>query len=542
MVVDIKVGNTSGSYTIDTQTWSAVLPVEEGIYFFKNVKYNNKYIQINNIDNMYEDTIIELHNFHGYYNQRWDVIHVWNGYYKIISTYSEKALEAPTGPNNDIVWQRTYEGYDTQKWKFIEQSDGTYKISPKSNLNYFMAAGNISSSADQDVEIRIAQSDDGDKWDICLVDDWSPIEEGVYFMKSEEEKTIQRESGFPCLTTAVADQSNVTLGIWNNEKITESENERDRWTFTYVGDGYFHITSYDTNKYLTVTSNQQLKLKDIEEGDSSLWKPVLVEDGVRIKLICKSRPELVLGVGPSINDNAQLRQLQYEFDDDHSDEWSLIKIQRINYGIPIGQQMTNWCWIANAKMFAQNYCDDEIILSLASACDAFGAAIGESGDEDEIVEMIQIFLNSYQEQDPDFDASQFSPTVVRGTYDEDMLINILEAGDVICVGRITTPAQNYQINREEGAVNGHFYTITGYVYINGINYFVALNSLSPLSISSDSDPNTLQVSEIDSNINYFRGSVKLFSHSKLMDGTCALANEDEDGYHWSATIICNRWV
>ena len=56
MVVDIKVGNGSVSYTIDTQTWSAVLPVEEGIYFFKNVRDSNKYIQINNIDNMDGDT------------------------------------------------------------------------------------------------------------------------------------------------------------------------------------------------------------------------------------------------------------------------------------------------------------------------------------------------------------------------------------------------------------------------------------------------------------------------------------------------------
>ena len=147
------------------QTWGAVLPVEEGIYFFKNVRDSNKYIQINNIDNMDGDTIIELHNFHGYYEQRWEIIHVWNRYYKIISTYSDKALTAPTGANNDVVTQSSYTGELTQRWRFIEQSDGTYKISPESNSNFFMAAGNTSLFADQDLEIRTAQSDGGDKWE-----------------------------------------------------------------------------------------------------------------------------------------------------------------------------------------------------------------------------------------------------------------------------------------------------------------------------------------------------------------------------------------
>ncbi len=113
-----------------------------------------------------EREIIELHNFHGYYEQRWNVEHVWNGYYKIISTYSDKALTAPTGANNDVVTQTTYTENVTQRWRFIEQSDGTYKISPESNSNYFMAAGDISSTADQDLEIRTAQSDGGDRWEV----------------------------------------------------------------------------------------------------------------------------------------------------------------------------------------------------------------------------------------------------------------------------------------------------------------------------------------------------------------------------------------
>ena len=264
-----------------------------------------------------------------------------------------------------------------------------------------------------------------------------------------------------------------------------------------------------------------------------------------MKLVCKSTPELVLGAEPSFNDKVCLKQLSYTSDDEHSDEWSLIKVERINYSEPIGQEVANWCWIANAKMFAQNYCNGEISMSLGSACDEFGAAVGASGDEDEIAEMIPIFLDSYQEQNPDFNASQFYPTAVRVSYDVDVLISILEAGDVIVVGRVTIPTQSYQINNvEQTLANGHFYTITGYVSINGIIYFIALNSSSPLSNESNSNQNTLQVAQqvaqAGSNADYSQGSVELFSHSKLVDGTCALANEAEDNYYWAATIICNE--
>lgn len=329
---------------------------------------------------------------------------------------------------------------------------------------------------------------------------------------------------------------------WSNDKITEPENESYMWTFTHISDGYFTITSYDTNKYLTVAQfvDEVVELTDTQEGERSLWKPVLAEDGVRMKLVCKNTPNLVLGAGPSSNTVIELEQLSYTSDNEHSDEWSLIKVKKINCSDPIGQEVTNWCWIANAKMFAQNYCNGEISMSLDSACDEFGATIGESGNEEEIAEMIKIFLDSYQEQNTDFNASQFYPTVVRGTYDEDILINILEAGDVIVVGLVTKPIQSYQINNvEQTLANGHFYTITGYVSINGIIYFVALNSSSPLQNISNSNQNILQETQSGSNIDYSKGSVELFSHSKLVDGACALANEAENNYYWAATIICN---
>ena len=136
-----------------------------GVWLFNNVKYDKKYIHINNNNSMTDEgEIIELHEYNKYWSLRWYIISVGNGYYKIESVYSDKVLTAPTGYNNDIVTQTTYTGANTQQWRFIQQSDGTYKISPKSNSNYFLAAGAEYTYADQDLEIQTAQNDSRDKW------------------------------------------------------------------------------------------------------------------------------------------------------------------------------------------------------------------------------------------------------------------------------------------------------------------------------------------------------------------------------------------
>ena len=147
------------------QDFKITLPIDEGVYFINNVEYPNKYVQINNNNSMLDSgEIIELHKFYSYYYQKWEVEHVLDGYYKIISQYSGLELTAPTGYNNDVVTQTAPSSTNTHLWKFIKLSDGTYRISPKSNANCFMMAGDESSAADQDLEIRDLQSDSSDEW------------------------------------------------------------------------------------------------------------------------------------------------------------------------------------------------------------------------------------------------------------------------------------------------------------------------------------------------------------------------------------------
>lgn len=148
-------------------TFNIYLLLDEGTHFFQNVQLG-KYMQVNNNDKPNYSTngaIMELWDFDGKDYQKMNLTHVIDGYYKICPEASGLALTAPSSVNSAIT-QTTYTGADSQLWKIT--SNGTdYTLSPKSNLSYYMAAGNgFIFGNDRNVEMRAAQSDNKDRWKI----------------------------------------------------------------------------------------------------------------------------------------------------------------------------------------------------------------------------------------------------------------------------------------------------------------------------------------------------------------------------------------
>lgn len=208
--------STASSILVKNETWNIALPIDEGVYFLNNVEYPNKYVQINNNNSMLDSgEIIELHKFYSYYYQKWEVEHVLDGYYKIISQYSGLELTAPTGYNNDVVTQTTPSSANTHLWKFIKQSDGTYRISPKSNSNYFMAAGAESSAADQDLEIRTTQSDNSDEWYLhkCSEYVFVTLNTIMYYAPNTPHTASQLQQKFEAATAKFISEYNIRFNL-----------------------------------------------------------------------------------------------------------------------------------------------------------------------------------------------------------------------------------------------------------------------------------------------------------------------------------------
>ena len=122
--------------TLDTHTLNITvhLPVENGIYFFKNAGTGD-FMQIDDADssNNYATAgaIIELHDIDGGNHQRWQLTHMYSGYYTIKSVQSNKYVSVQDGDENSadkILVQEASLGPETSRkfWKITKTSRGTY--------------------------------------------------------------------------------------------------------------------------------------------------------------------------------------------------------------------------------------------------------------------------------------------------------------------------------------------------------------------------------------------------------------------------------
>ena len=349
--------------------------------------------------------------------------------------------------------------------------------------------------------------------------------EGEYYFRNEElsEYLTKAEHTNGCIFSPLSDKDSL---IWNLE---------------HHHDGYFSLKLQSYNRYLYIspTSATYFELSlQLEEG--CYWKAISTNNGENIKLVSKNFPDLCF----TLQENGLSPQLSsYTDNDNYNDEWALIKIEKINLISPISQEKLNYCWIANAKMFAQNYCTEEIGLSLDQAYEKFQEInnqnnrsstetdepnnnsednSSDSGSESGLADMVKIFLNAYKEDNETaehpIDVSQYYPIAYNNQMlSQEVLIDLLNNGDVACIGRGLIPTQ--RDTDSTNAAVGHFYTVTGYLSMNDTIYFWVLNS-GPYNVTPG-------------------GSIELMSYNKLVYGRNALENETEDGYFWDATVICN---
>lgn len=150
------------------QDFKITLPIDEGTYFFNNVKYDDKYMQIDDdVSPSANGAIMELWDFDADDDQRWELDHISDGKYKILSVESGKALTAPSSVNGSVT-QKTYTGATNQLWYITANTNGSYTLT---NSTYYLAAGDgIFTSDGRNVEGRAEQSDAKDEWNLYRQD------------------------------------------------------------------------------------------------------------------------------------------------------------------------------------------------------------------------------------------------------------------------------------------------------------------------------------------------------------------------------------
>ncbi len=159
----------SGAKPVYVITYTTpTLPVAVGTYCINNVEYE-RYMQIDdNSSTSTNGAKMELWEFDGAADQKWNIVYLHNGFYKIVSTASGKALTS--GGVNYQVTQTNYVGNESQMWQITSAGNGQYKISPKSDVSYYLSAGDGTITSDgRNVKVRAARSDNKDEWNmLCL--------------------------------------------------------------------------------------------------------------------------------------------------------------------------------------------------------------------------------------------------------------------------------------------------------------------------------------------------------------------------------------
>ena len=155
------------------QDFKITLPIDEGTYFFNNVKYDDKYMQIDDdVSPSANGAIMELWDFDADDDQKWELDHISDGKYKILSVESGKALTAPSSVNGSVT-QKTYTGATNQLWYITANTNGSYTLT---NSTYYLAAGDgIFTSDGRNVEGRYEQSDAKDEWKLHLCNQYAYV-------------------------------------------------------------------------------------------------------------------------------------------------------------------------------------------------------------------------------------------------------------------------------------------------------------------------------------------------------------------------------
>lgn len=229
--VTSKIYNASqSSYYSFTHTFTLTLPIEEGIYFFKN-KEVGKYMQIDDNDDPDYDTSgshMELWDFDGGDYQKWELIHLGDGYYKILSVKSGMALCVPSGSTNEdevALIQQPYSNLSRKKWKITKSSSGAYILRPKSSEGYStdwcMCAGDqflwITDGLNVEQQAYVNNSSYEDEWIICdfdtslllAIDDSDGSSRHSYF--SSTKSNLQTEKNGTISITSTARYSSASV-------------------------------------------------------------------------------------------------------------------------------------------------------------------------------------------------------------------------------------------------------------------------------------------------------------------------------------------
>ncbi len=256
--VQVYAGNGSNAQKFKLKKYEAPKQtIEDGVYTIASNANSNYVLDIAQASKE-NCANVRLWENGNYANQRFSVNYIGDGYYKIVSENSKKVLDvnAAGKANGTNVQQYDYNYSSAQQWEIRDAGDGSYYIVSRCNgLFLDVASGQIKNGTN--IQVYAGNGTNAQKFKFKKYEEPKQIiENGTYTIASKLKSNY-------ILDVANSSRENcANIQLWQNSGV-----ENQRFSITYVGDGYYKITSVYSKKVLDVKGGGKESGTNVQQYD-----------------------------------------------------------------------------------------------------------------------------------------------------------------------------------------------------------------------------------------------------------------------------------
>ena len=294
---------------------------------------------------------------------------------------------------------------------------------------------------------------------ICV----APLKEGNYFFQSGV--PLSTPNMFMQIDDLYAPDYNTNMASLELRSLNGEEHQE--WILTRVYNDYYSVISAKSGKAVAVRSTYVdsgmgvLAQETYNSLDRQLWKFEETTNGtyvVRPKSAESYSTDWCMSTTLSTSEGKSVIQSAYWADNDLNDEWILAYIETSSDVEHEGQQMSMWCWVTAARIFAKHYYGPEVTRTQSEAV-AFvrGRITNDGGFEDYGKTAIEYYIGNIDDAALNLQYAKSDSPSTKKIYSEEILRRFLDDGHVVYITR-----NRYKEGEYDG---GHVTVITGYVSI-----------------------------------------------------------------------------
>lgn len=256
-----------GSNIINKQEYTP--EIKDGIYMLSS-KLNDDLVLDVQGGKLKSLTSIQTHKKNDSLAQMFMIKYVGNGYYTIRSLCTDKYFDVANGiiGPGARIWQYDKNETDAQLWRFSKTDDDSYCITSKLDNRYCLDIPEGKDEPDLPMQMYLRNNSDAQKFNLIRQEDQESkmnVKEGNY------EIYLNYSPNDLKLAVDIANASNDKANVWLHRS---NKSDAQKFTITYIGDGYYIIRNISSNKIVMTE-------KESAANSINILQDLFCIDGVR---------------------------------------------------------------------------------------------------------------------------------------------------------------------------------------------------------------------------------------------------------------------